>query len=298
MLRPTRLSICSQKWCVPRQILSLDISEMYMRAIYSEQVKFAQITQSKMATNFIHFYSLEFRKYTYAFLLMVLFEIYFIYIYLLNHPLKRGGDDHSECPNLKSKTYLLIINNNNKNVSYFSYFMSRLIFCEKKENITIFLSDYSKRNLYHCLGNFSRLSRKHAYIMLSPFNPTFIEQNWGLQGYTLIFLFLLKNIDCGYSLEPPRRGGSNEYPHSMFWAESWEKYKNFYLKIFIFLVVKFSVYLNRLVFVMRQTKDIEIGFEIPYLETICLNCQSIFSGIVRIINQNVVCWIFSQHAER
>ena len=21
-----------------------------------------------------------------------------------------------------------------------------------------------------------------------------------------------QNIDCGYSLEPPRRGGSNEYP--------------------------------------------------------------------------------------
>ena len=25
-----------------------------------------------------------------------------------------------------------------------------------------------------------------------------------------------ENIDCGYSLEPPRRGGSNEYPQSMF----------------------------------------------------------------------------------
>ena len=24
-----------------------------------------------------------------------------------------------------------------------------------------------------------------------------------------------QNIDCGYSLEPPRRGGSNEYPQSM-----------------------------------------------------------------------------------
>ena len=24
------------------------------------------------------------------------------------------------------------------------------------------------------------------------------------------------NIDCGYLLEPPRRGGSNEYPQSMF----------------------------------------------------------------------------------
>ena len=25
-----------------------------------------------------------------------------------------------------------------------------------------------------------------------------------------------QNIDCRYSLEPPRRGGSNEYPQSMF----------------------------------------------------------------------------------
>ena len=25
-----------------------------------------------------------------------------------------------------------------------------------------------------------------------------------------------QNIDCGYSLEPPRRGGSNEYSQSMF----------------------------------------------------------------------------------
>ena len=25
-----------------------------------------------------------------------------------------------------------------------------------------------------------------------------------------------QNIDCGYSLEPPRRGGSNDYPQSMF----------------------------------------------------------------------------------
>ena len=36
----------------------------------------------------------------------------------------------------------------------------------------------------------------------------------------LIFIiFLLKNIDCGYSLEPPQRGGSNEYPQSMFLTE-------------------------------------------------------------------------------
>ena len=35
-------------------------------------------------------------------------------------------------------------------------------------------------------------------------------------GVYLFFLFLLQNIDCGYSLEPPRRGGSNVYPQSMF----------------------------------------------------------------------------------
>ena len=33
-----------------------------------------------------------------------------------------------------------------------------------------------------------------------------------------IFYISLKNIDCGYSLELPQRGGSNEYPQSMFWA--------------------------------------------------------------------------------
>ena len=37
-----------------------------------------------------------------------------------------------------------------------------------------------------------------------------------------IFHTSAQNIDCGYSLEPPRRGGSNEYPQSMFWAEIWK----------------------------------------------------------------------------
>ena len=31
-----------------------------------------------------------------------------------------------------------------------------------------------------------------------------------------IFHISSQTIDCGYSLEPPRRGGSNEYPQSMF----------------------------------------------------------------------------------
>ena len=29
-------------------------------------------------------------------------------------------------------------------------------------------------------------------------------------------IFFAQNIDCGYTLEPPHWGGSNEYPQSMF----------------------------------------------------------------------------------
>ena len=37
---------------------------------------------------------------------------------------------------------------------------------------------------------------KKAYIAFTPLNPTFFE------GVYFFFLFLLKDIDCGYSLEP------------------------------------------------------------------------------------------------
>ena len=35
-----------------------------------------------------------------------------------------------------------------------------------------------------------------------------------------IFHSSAQNTDCGYSLEPPRRGGSNEYPKSMFQSKT------------------------------------------------------------------------------
>ena len=38
--------------------------------------------------------------------------------------------------------------------------------------------------------------------------------------------------------------------HNLCFEQKYEKYQNFYLKIFIFLVVKFSIYLNRHVFLM------------------------------------------------
>ena len=45
-------------------------------------------------------------------------------------------------------------------------------------------------------------SRKHVHAMNSPLNPNFINiAKLGYAGVYLFFLFLIQNIDCGYSLE-------------------------------------------------------------------------------------------------
>ena len=58
-----------------------------------------------------------------------------------------------------------------------------------------------------------RTLQKHTYSnilkILPPKTESFQVKN------SNIFHISAQNIDCGYSLEPPRRGGSNEYPQSM-----------------------------------------------------------------------------------
>ena len=64
------------------------------------------------------------------------------------------------------------------------------------------------------------------------------------------FFISAQKIDCGYSLEPPRRGGSNEYHYVL--SRSIKNIRIFLSENFHFLVVKFSIYLNRHVFVMAN----------------------------------------------
>ena len=61
--------------------------------------------------------------------------------------------------------------------------------------------------------------RKTCPCNVYPLEPHFYIAKLGFGGVYLFFLFLIQNIDCGYSLEPPRRGGSNVYPQSMFSAK-------------------------------------------------------------------------------
>ena len=52
--------------------------------------------------------------------------------------------------------------------------------------------------------------RKHAYSNILKIWPP-KNENFQIKVFD-IFHISAQNIDCGYSLEPPRRGGSNEYP--------------------------------------------------------------------------------------
>ena len=65
------------------------------------------------------------------------------------------------------------------------------------------------------------ITKTHLYNF-DPLKPHFYIVKLGFTGVYIIFLISAQNIDCGYSLEPPRWGGSNEYPQSMFWAEIWK----------------------------------------------------------------------------
>ena len=60
----------------------------------------------------------------------------------------------------------------------------------------------------------TKTSRRHAYSnILKILSPK--DENFQIK-ISDIFHISAQNIDCGYSLEPPQQGGSNEYPQSMF----------------------------------------------------------------------------------
>ena len=69
---------------------------------------------------------------------------------------------------------------------------------EKKQGMGEGSDDTTKTRLFKYIENFTTKHWK------------FSDKN------SDIFHIFAQNIDCGYSLEPPRRGGSNEYPQAMF----------------------------------------------------------------------------------
>ena len=67
------------------------------------------------------------------------------------------------------------------------------------ENMGVSRADITATHLFKYIENLTTKKKENFQIRKSD-----------------IFHISAQNMDCGHSLEPPRRGGSNEYPQSMF----------------------------------------------------------------------------------
>ena len=109
--------------------------------------------------------------------------------------------------------------------------------------VGLYLGTYEGHGLLQC---YEYYTTKTCLYNFDPFKHHFMYSNTGINRG----IHYPKNIDCGYSLEPPRRGCSNEY-HNLCFEQKYEKISDFLSGNFHLLVVKFSVYLKWNVFVMR-----------------------------------------------
>ena len=68
------------------------------------------------------------------------------------------------------------------------------------------------KDLYHPAD-----ARSITKTRLLKYIENFTSKNWKFSDENSdIFYISAEHIDCGHSLEPPRWGGSNEYPQSIF----------------------------------------------------------------------------------
>ena len=89
-------------------------------------------------------------------------------------------------------------------------FQSGFVFC--LFSITIWIPKLLRR--YFRVIHYENLPIQYTEILLA-----LQIEDFQLKIFD-IFLILAQNIDCGYTSEPPRRGGSIEYPQSMFWSKN------------------------------------------------------------------------------
>ena len=114
-------------------------------------------------------------------------------------------------------------------------------------------------------------------------------------------LFLHENICCGYSLEGPCQGPSNEYHNICFCGQLWKISTYFGKKkclIWSYDTVKKIWSWKYLTFsTLAKTfsrRHMETFFSyFSQMETICIKCQSLFSGKIKTWNYNTLllsCW--------
>ena len=122
-------------------------------------------------------------------------------------------------------------------------------------------------------------SRKHAYIILTPFSKTGI--------YRGIHILLISPQKL--RLRVPVRTVSSRWfetsTRNLCFEQKYEKkYQNFLFENFHFLVVKFSVYLNRQVFVMVSIGTVTRGSQVraPVWVNIFITLWHLVAGVVNL----------------
>ena len=76
----------------------------------------------------------------------------------------------------------------------------------------MFMFYHFNRLIIRCqnLDHYENMPMQYTEIFKVVKNENFQWKNFD------IFLIVAQKRDCGYTLEPPRQGGFNEYPQSMF----------------------------------------------------------------------------------
>ena len=108
---------------------------------------------------------------------------------------------------------------------------------------------------FKLVKKFSITLRKLAYAIYRDFFSAIKIENFISKNSAILNDFA-QNIDCGYTLERPRRGGSNEYPQSMFWIKSKK---------------------NRYTLVNPSFFYIKVGFKGAYISWTCFPDACLFS---------------------
>ena len=104
---------------------------------------------------------------------------------------------------------------------------------------------------------------KTCLYKFDPLKPHFYIVKLGLTGVYIILLIVAQNHRLWILVRT-----ASPSTHNLCFEQKYEKYQSFLSENFQFLEMKFSIYLNRRVFVMFQ----KIVFDIS-----CMNCQRLFS---------------------
>ena len=89
--------------------------------------------------------------------------------------------------------------------------------CEFEKCVSLKLDSKYYRSRYEGEGIHKIITKTSTKTSLFKHSEDFTTKKWKFSAkHSDIFHTSAQNIDCGYSLEPLRRGGSKEYSQSMF----------------------------------------------------------------------------------